>query len=130
MAKNYYEFPELSAVYLEDSYVLRINEGDGTIWFSMLLVLTEQRPRYHDPLPGEQYCYANADLIFNDVREVRWIERNGLVYTDATGESDLGNIDTMVYSNDHYELTGDWGQVQIFTPDPPRLVFTQPAARD
>jgi hypothetical protein len=124
MAKNYYEFPDLAAVYLEDSYVLRINEGHGTISFSMLLVLTEQHPRYHDPLRGEQYCYANADLVFNDAREVQWLERNGLVYTDATGEADLGNIDTMAYNHDHYELSGDWGQVQNFTQNPPRLTFT------
>jgi hypothetical protein len=38
-----YDFPELSAVYLEDSYVLRTNEGDGTTSFSMLLALTDTR---------------------------------------------------------------------------------------
>lgn len=124
MTKNYYDFPALSEVYLEDSYVLRINEGDGTISFSMLLVLREQHPRYHAPEPGEQYCYAYGDLIFTGVREVRWLERGHHVYTDVTGEEDLGNIDTMIYDTDHYELTGDWGHVEIVTPDPPQVTFT------
>lgn len=123
MAKNYYDFPELSEVYLEDSYVLAIKEDGDTITFSMLLVLREQHPRYHDPLPGEQYCYANADLIFTGVQGVRWLERSHQIYTDATGEEDLGNIDTMVYDTDHYDLTGDWGHVQIVTQDPPGLTF-------
>lgn len=57
-------------------------------------------------------------------REVRWLERGRHVYTDATGEEDLGNIDTMIYDVDRYELTGDWGRVQILTPDPPVLTFT------
>ncbi|HVW39840.1 MAG TPA: hypothetical protein VHC18_00665 [Amycolatopsis sp.] len=124
MTTNYDQFPDLAGVYLEDSYVLAIREDADTVSFALEAVLTPQHPRYRPPQPDEQYCYAKANLVFTSVSEVRWLERSGLVFTDATGEADLGNIDTMNYTNDHYELTGDWGQVQIFTREPPRLVFT------
>ncbi|GAA5151963.1 hypothetical protein [Amycolatopsis dongchuanensis] len=123
MTKNYPEFPDLTDVYLEDSYVLGISETPGTVVFSLDLVLTPGHPRYQAPPPDEQYCYAKAELVFAEVTGVRWPRRSDLTFTDAAGEVDLGNIDTMVYRNDHYELTGDWGEVHIYTTQPPRLTF-------
>lgn len=121
--KNYSDFGDLAHVYLEDSFVLDITESVGAILFSIEVVLTPQHPNYRSPKSGEQYCYADADLVIDGATDVRWIERTGRAYTDASGETDLGNIDSMVYKDDHYEIAGDWGQVNIYTAHAPRLVL-------
>ena len=36
-----------------------------------------------------------------------------MVYADASGEFDYGNIDSFVGCDGGYELTGDWGRVAI-----------------
>jgi hypothetical protein len=121
--QNYTDFPDLTQVYLEDSFVLDITEDASSISFELEAVLTPQHPAYHAPQPGEQYCYADADLIIDGATKVHWIERTHHAYTDASGESDLGNIDSMLHTNDHYDIAGDWGQVHVYSRNAPRLVF-------
>jgi hypothetical protein len=38
--------------------------------------------------------------------------------TDATGDEDWGHIDTFVWQDGRYELTGDWGHVVIYGAPP------------
>ncbi|WAL67705.1 hypothetical protein ORV05_07985 [Amycolatopsis cynarae] len=121
--QNYSDFADLAQVYLEDSFVLDITEKADSVSFSIEAVLTRQHPHYHPAKPGEQYCYVDADLVIDGVTEIRWIERINRAYTDASGETDLGNIDSMVYNNDHYEIAGDWGQVHIYTTHAPHLAL-------
>jgi hypothetical protein len=123
---NYTEIPELAHLYLEDSYVLGIAEGDGAIAFELEAVLTPGHPAYAEPRPGEQHGYVKARLTFADATEIRWLRRSRQVYRDATGESDLGNIDTCIRDGDHYEITGDWGEVRVFTSAPPRVEIAAP----
>lgn len=121
---TYASLPELAGVYLEDSYVLTIDEAPRRFSFTLDAVLTPEHPRYHPPVPGEQYCYARADLTFDDVAEVVWLSRSAVGFTDATGEHDVGNIDSLtVEGQNRYLVEGDWGRVRIRCPRPPRLVL-------
>ena len=49
--KDYYEFPSLEHVYLEDSYVMDIQTDPDAVEISVETVLTETHPQYSDPLP-------------------------------------------------------------------------------
>jgi hypothetical protein len=118
---HYAEMPGLSALYLEDSYVLDIVEAAGRLTFSMSAVLTPEHPAYRDPLPGEQYCYANGALEFSDVAHTEWLERSTRRYVDATGETDLGNIDSLTSADGTYEVAGDWGRVRVRCAGAPRF---------
>jgi hypothetical protein len=120
---EYAELPGLSDLYLEDSYVLDIVESAGRLTFSMLAVLTPEHPAYHDPRPGEQYCYAGGALVFSDVAHIDWLERSTQRYVDATGEIDLGNIDSLTTTDGMYEVAGDWGRVRIRCAGPPRFTM-------
>lgn len=60
--KDYTEFPDLAGVYLEDSYALGITETPDSLAFTLEAVLTPDHPNYHEPKPGEKYCYVNANL--------------------------------------------------------------------
>ncbi|WP_354580764.1 hypothetical protein [Rhodococcus sp. PvR044] len=121
MTIDYTRFPGLSGVYLEDSFVLAISELPHTLSFKLEAVLTPEHPSYHDPLPGEQYCYANAALVFDDVTEIEWIRRSTNRFVDASGEEDLGNIDRLVSDDGSYLVDGDWGEVRVRCGKMPRF---------
>lgn len=115
---DYASFPGLAGVYLEDSYVLDISGTAGQVVFRLDAVLTPEHPAYHSPHPGEHYCYARGGLAFPDVTRVVWLSRSGSYYTDASGERDLGNIDSLTIDGDAYVAEGDWGAVRISGADP------------
>ncbi|NEQ42464.1 MAG: hypothetical protein F6K00_02435 [Leptolyngbya sp. SIOISBB] len=119
---NYQQLPGLEKIYLEDSYVLGIEESEKHVKFSLELVLTEKHVAYTDPKPGEQYCYRNAFLHFENVSKANWIRKEMMSSTDAAGEIDYGNIDTMTFTNGVYHLAGDWGEVEI-TSSKPKIDF-------
>jgi hypothetical protein len=118
MSIDYGNFPNLSGVYLEDSYVLGISESPGLVVFHLDAVLTPEHAGYQPPRPGEQYCYANGDLVFPDVTKVVWEKRGRTRYTDASGEKDLGNIDILRVDGDALAVEGDWGTVRISGAQP------------
>lgn len=110
---EYSEWAALREFYLEDSYVLEIVESSSELLFRMELVLREGHPGYHSPRDGEQYCYEAGELKFRGTRDVRWIERNEVLSFDATGKSDLGNIDQLYIEGGRYTAAGDWGRVSF-----------------
>lgn len=126
MTSDYSTLPGLSGVYLEYSFVLSIDEQPQQFSFELEAVLRPAHPDYHPPLPGEQYCYANARLIFDDVTDVEWLTRSTNRFTDASGEEDLGNIDSLTVDEpDLYLAEGDWGRVRIRCSSCPRLVLAE-----
>lgn len=110
---NYYEFPMLCNIYLEDSYVLAINEEVNSLDFELDAVLTEKHSKYEKPRAGEYYCYRRASLRFSDVETLEWVERQFFAFSDAAGEIDYGNIDSFNCAGEWCLLSGDWGRVKI-----------------
>lgn len=119
---HYYELPGLEHVYLEDSYVLNIETLETRVKFLLDTVLTKEHPAYRTPPPEEQYCYKKACLEFNQVDKVKWINKVMIPYSDASGEIDYGNIDTLSCSHGNYHLSGDWGEIEIIS-SPPTIEF-------
>jgi hypothetical protein len=118
---DYTQYPNLRGVYLEDSFVLGITETPGHFTFTLEAVLTPEHPDYHDPLPGEQYCYAEGELIFADASRVEWLKRSTNRYVDAAGHEDLGNIDSLTSDHHTFVVEGDWGEVRIHSVSQPRF---------
>ena len=121
---DYIEFADLVNVYLEDSFVLGIDEKPGALSFELDVALTPSHPRYHEPRPGEQHCYADAILTISEATRIEWVTRSALTSHDATGEEDRGNIDSFQQLDDHYEITGDWGHVRVHSTTAPQLTLT------
>lgn len=126
---DYPTVADLSAVYLEDSYVLQLVEEPGTVRFRLEAVLTPEHPAYHPPNNGEQYCYAMGWLVFSGVENVEWKRRSAAHSVDATGEVDLGNIDYMKREAEAWVLGGDWGDVVIVTRADPQFILDDSAQR-
>lgn len=118
---EYSEFPGLSDVYLEDSYVLGIAELPDRLEYDMEFVLTPQHPLYHEPRNNEQHCYERGQLTFGGVSKLEWLDRARQVFTDATGEVDFGNIDFLTREHDHWRAGGSWGEVLVFTAATPKV---------
>lgn len=127
MTTSYETLPGLAGVYLEDSYVLAIDEGPHSLAFRLEAVLTPDHPLYRDPRPGEQYCYVNATLTFSPASQVEWISRTGTSYRDADDEEDQGNIDYLNPEPGAYHLGGDWGEIRVRSPHPPTFQVLQDA---
>lgn len=113
MSTAYWELPGLEQVYLEDSWVLGIQVDQQRAAFQLELVLTEDHPRYQPPQAGERYCYAPAWLVFECAELVELQLSGAPPATDASGEQDLGNIDTLCQVEGEYVATGDWGALRV-----------------
>lgn len=113
MSTDYWELPGLEQVYLEDSWVLGIEVDQQHAAFQLELVLTQDHPRYQPPRPGEQYCYAPARLVFEGAEQVELRPSGAPPATDASGEQDLGHIDTLRQVDGEYIATGDWGALRV-----------------
>jgi hypothetical protein len=112
---RYEDDPRFDSYYLEDSYVLGLDESEPSrLVFSLLLVLTPKHPFYSAPEPNEQYCYRNGALTFEGVSAINWAERTFRPVRDSAGEIDYGNIDVFeLEANERYDLKGEWGRVTI-----------------
>lgn len=110
---NYFEIPELSRFYFEDSYILTIEETPTLLSFEIDAVLTEKHHEYTPPHKGEQHCYKKIRLSFLDAAAYEWSSKKFIAFSDSSGEVDYGNIDLFTIDNDIYMLSGDWGQVTI-----------------
>ena len=125
--KDYADFSTLAAIYLEDSYVLDVQQRAESLSFLLEAVLTPNHPRYRTPLPGEQYCYVRARLSIVSATRVNWLCRNEVRNVDPDGEVDLGNIDSMKYNDGWYEIVGEWGHVRVRSDADPQLIFSENA---
>lgn len=121
---QYYEWDNFRNTYLEDSFVLDIEESKEQLSFTVEIVLTEKHSLYAPPSENEQYCYKTAKIIFQKLKSVTWLNKSMKPFTDADDSEDYGNIDSFELSPDGYHLTGDWGEV-IIDSAPPMLEWSR-----
>ena len=124
---NYTDFPDLANVYLEDSFVLAVDETPTALSIRLEVVLARSHQRYHDPRPDEQHCYAAAVLTIAEATKIEWGARSSHTCRDAAGEEDLGNIDSLQHHDGYHEIAGDWGHVRIYSTAAPQLTFAPEA---
>lgn len=104
-------FEALKYIYLEDSWVLGINQDEKSISFEVEFVLTKSHELYSEPKKNEQYCYKKGQLILSECSVISLKPSGHPPSTDANGEKDFGNIDTFTKQDGKVELSGDWGNL-------------------
>lgn len=114
---EYSELAGLDGVLLEDSWVLDIAPSERHIAFRIEAVLLPGHPAYADPKPGEVYCFRSGWLSVASSEAVS-VELSGAQpAVDASGATDLGNIDGFAeVSDDLWVLEGDWGRATVNSP--------------
>lgn len=84
------------------------------------LIVTENHFLYQKPFPNELYCYRKAQISFSNVESVSWSNKIKQPSTDASGETDFGNIDEFFSIDGTYNIIGELGEVKIIG-DAPKL---------
>ena len=120
--KQYFDFPDFEYLYLEDSWVLQIESQSNDLEFTLDAVLTEEHP-FSKPLIDEQYCYRKTKIIFQNCKNINWIERSANYNKDSKGEIDYGNIDWFYYQNKTFCIGGEWGKLEIIEPEILRVLI-------
>ncbi len=120
MKKNNYNkvISDFSEIYLEDSYVLELNENGNCIEFIVELVLCEGHNLYKTPKEGEAFFYKKGKIIFPAITSIKWLTKTFSPTKDLNGEIDYGNIDYFICQGNEYHLGGDWGEVFIESQKP------------
>jgi hypothetical protein len=119
IVSDYTTIPSLANLYLEDSFVLAITRDEHELSFHIEAVVTEGHPLYHEPKPGQQYCYIRGQLTFSNAERIEWIKKANIGFRDANEEEDLGNIDFLNVEADNYHVGGDWGEVKVYASAEP-----------
>jgi hypothetical protein len=116
---GYEQLPGFEHLYLEDSWVLGVEESPDELRFDVEAVMTEDHPEWHPRRPNEQYAYKRLAVVFHKPRHVTWVARmTWAPAVDASGEVDYGNIDVFTWEGSLFDLQGDWGHVLV-EGDPP-----------
>lgn len=107
-------FPGL---YLEDSYLLGIVVRGNELRLHALFALTGDHPAYVPPMAGEQHCYREGELQWEDVTI---ISSHGLphpvVSADPDGTLDLGSIGYSFDNHEHH-VAADWIDIRFTAKD-------------
>lgn len=112
--KRYFDIEILKDVYLEDSYILDIDDTNSNYFEMKLeLVLKESHPLYSTPLKEEQYCYVDALISFFNIRSVKWNEKNINNSQLKKVEGDYGNVDSFLIDQNKIKIFGEIGNVEI-----------------
>jgi hypothetical protein len=126
----YTEIPELAHFVLEESWVLDICSTPGALTIRIDLVFDKDHPELKPAPAGDVYYTRQGVLRFDGVRCLEWTDQSQRPSRDASGEVDYGHVDSMLWENDQYELTGDFGTVRLSASRVHlQLVGANPAAR-
>lgn len=110
---GYEQLPGFEHLYLEDSWVLAVDEDNKGLRFLVEAVLTEEHPEWKPRKPNEQYSYRRIEIRFDDPDHLTFRRSDAPPAVDASGETDYGNIDTFVWEGGRYELEGSWGSATV-----------------
>ena len=83
----------LDGLYLEDSYLLGLIAEGSRLRFRILFALTGDHPSYRPPLPQEQHCYRQGDIVVDDITILS--QRGGTrpnIIRDLNGTFDFGSV--------------------------------------
>jgi hypothetical protein len=121
----YYDaIPDLTDVYLEDSYVMAISETDIGLMVEMVFVLRKGHPLYIEPAKDAYYCYHGGSIIFDHPAQIQWIEKKMKKFTDENGNTDYGTLHSLNVEGGTHALHGEFGRVNIITPKEVKIVMT------
>lgn len=110
----YHRIDALAHYYLEDSYVLAVHVFPGKLVVDVDAVLTESHPSYTPPAEGEQYCFRRIEIIFDGVTSMNSFSLSYYVATGATGEKDMGDIDSLTIDDENrFRISGPWGSAEF-----------------
>jgi len=100
---------------LTDSFVLSWSHDGNELTFELEASIWPDSEYYSKPHNGEYTCYRKAALKFTGVQSINGLKSINLVSstTDPDGSTDYGNIDALSQTETGFNLSGDFGSVNI-----------------
>ncbi len=100
---------------LTDSFVLSWSHDGNELTFELEASIWPDSEYYSKPQNGEYTCYRKAALKFTGVQSINGLKSINLVpsTTDPDGSTDYGNIDALSQTETGFNLSGDFGSVNI-----------------
>jgi hypothetical protein len=95
---------------LNDSFVLSWAHGERDLSFVLEASIWPESEYYQTPKAGEYTCYRPAVLRFTNCKRISGLleMEEARASTDASGEIDYGNIDTLKRTKSGFQLAGDF----------------------
>ncbi len=109
------ESEKFRGIDLNDSFVLGWSHEGKSVMFELEASIWPESNHYLPPKPNEYTCYRRATLSFENVSECTGLlsMNSAPKSTDATGEVDFGNIDSLQILSNGFSIEGDFGAVNI-----------------
>jgi hypothetical protein len=100
---------------LTDSFVLSWSHDGNELTFELEASIWPDSEYYSKPQNGEYTCYRKAALKFTGVQSINGLKSINLVpsTTDPDGSTDYGNIEALSQTETGFNLSGDFGSVNI-----------------
>ena len=115
MYMNWNQIELFKGIDLNDSFVLGWVQESDLLRFELEASIWPESNYYSKPIAGEYTCYRKATLIFKDFQRIVGLKSIELVpsATDPDGTVDFGNIETLSETENGFQLSGDFGSVNI-----------------
>ena len=112
---NWKEMEIFKGIDLNDTFVLSWNSAGNELNFALEASIWPESEFYEKPKKEEYTCYKPARLRFKNIKNIHGLLSmdEAVPSTDASGEKDYGNIESLVKTDDGFSLEGDFGSVTI-----------------
>ena len=106
---------EFEGIDLNDSFILNWQCTENEFALLIEASIWPDSQFYQAPKENEYTCYKQAQLTFSNCKTIVGIKpmKQAKSNTDPDGSIDYGNIDTLAKTELGFELTGEFGNVQI-----------------
>lgn len=112
---NWTELKEFKGIDLNDSFVLDWLLTETELSFELEASIWPDSEFYQTPKPNQHTCYKSAELKFSNFTKVTGLKLKSQTHAskEPDGSIDYGNIDSLTKTNAGYDLTGNFGNLQI-----------------
>ena len=105
--------PIPEGIELEGSYVLAISILPYEVHMKMDFLLNQESSLYVPPISTERGCYRRGEISIRKFSSLHWDATGTPPAFDALGESDYGCLDSLIKTEEGFELYGDWGAIRV-----------------
>jgi hypothetical protein len=101
-------------IIFEDSFVLDIKEEKTKIIIELDALIKDQDGNSKD---------HNIGLVFDNIYKYEWVQKRMKPIYSKNGEIDYGEIDNFSYNENQYIVSGEWGEIIIYSVDKPYIIW-------
>lgn len=115
MSMDWNQIELFKGIDLNDSFVLNWLQEGARLRFDLEASIWPDSLHYSKPENDEYTCYRKATLIYTGVQTIVGLKPVESMPSTAglDGETDFGNIDTFIQTENGFQLSGDFGSVNI-----------------